>query len=86
MVNVDKVNSIFNPTYKYLAAWDKMMHAGFHWRIRMQQEAAQDGVPANVIFKDIDGVWHTFDELDDDVMKAHIQALVDEMIEKDLPA
>lgn len=71
--------SISNPKYKYLAAWDNMMHSGFSWRLRMQQEAEQDNAPLDVVYETVDGVWVRFSEVESKKTRDRIQSMVDAM-------
>ena len=51
--------------YRYIRAWGIMMHS-YEYYIRDQIELARkDKAPEDAIFKDIDGVWYCYSNMDD---------------------
>ena len=65
--------------YKYLYAWDLMMHSGQYWIDMKQREAKEDNAPDDVIYKDVNGKWHRFGDIQSEETKQRIQKMVDEM-------
>lgn len=61
--------------YKYLMAWDRMMHSSPAWMGKMQIEAEEDNAPLDVIFKDTDGKWHRFCEIVSQETKNRIKSI-----------
>lgn len=62
--------------YKYLMAWDMMMHSDDFWKQRMQRLAKEENAPKNAIYRDVNGKWHTFDDVTAEDTKKYINALV----------
>lgn len=68
--------------YKYLYAWDMMMHSSFRWIADKQAEAESDNAPLDAIYKDNDGTWHRFVDIESAETKTRIQNMVDSMTSK----
>lgn len=63
--------------YKYLWAWDTMMHSGRYWKDMKQREAERDNAPEDVIYKDTNGKWHRFKDIQSEETKQQVQRIVD---------
>jgi len=63
--------------YKYLWAWDTMMHSGQCWKDMKQREAEEDNAPEDVIYKDTNGKWHRFKDIQSEETKQQVQRIVD---------
>lgn len=70
--------------YKYLYAWDTMMHSAQYWKDMKQREAKEDNAPEDVIYKDTNGKWRRFGEIQSEETKIRIQKMVDEMNEREI--
>ncbi len=68
-----------NIKYKYLYAWDMMMHSSPLWIKDMQETAANEGAPEDAIYKDVDGNWHRFIDIESETTKLRVQNIVDSM-------
>ena len=63
--------------YKYLWAWDTMMHSGQYWKDMKQREAKEDNAPEDVIYKDTNGKWHRFKDIQLEETRQQVQRIVD---------
>lgn len=69
--------------YKYLYAWDMMMHSSFSWIAEMQREAARDNAPEDAVYKDSEGNWRRFAEVESEETRNRVQHIVDQMNRKE---
>lgn len=58
--------------FKYLWAWDRMMHSSLYWSECRQLEAYEDKAPLDCIYKDRDGKWHRFCDIENPYTKRRI--------------
>ena len=65
--------------YKYLYAWDIMMHSSPLWINDMQETAANEDAPEDALYKDVDGTWHRFKDVESENTKKRVQSIVDQM-------
>lgn len=65
--------------YKYLWAWDTMMHSGRYWKDMKQREAVRDNAPEDAVYKDVGGNWHRFRDVESEETKKRVQSIVDLM-------
>lgn len=63
--------------YKYLWAWDRMMHSCYEWSRQRQLEAKEDNAPDDVVYKDTSGKWHRFKDVESENTKKRVQSIVD---------
>lgn len=65
--------------YKYLWAWDRMMNSCYEWSRRQQLEAKEDNAPNDVVYKDTNGKWHRFKDVESENTKKRVQSIVDQI-------
>lgn len=65
--------------YKYLRAWDTMMHSGELWMSMMQDKAEEEHAPITAVYRRTDGIWVTFEEVENTETRNRIQQMVDNM-------
>ena len=63
--------------YKYLYAWDRMIHSTLGWSEMMQKRAEMENAPIDCTYRDNDGTWHTFRNIDNQETKDRVQKIVD---------
>lgn len=68
--------------YKYLWAWDRIMHAGEHWMISNQMRATKEKAPADAIYRDVNGKWHRFTEISSQNTAYRVLRIVEDMDKK----
>lgn len=77
--NNHKIKEIKMIKYKYLRAWDMMMHSSQGWMDQRQIIAESENAPLNAIYRETTGVWHTFDEIVSDDTKKIVQDIVNQI-------
>lgn len=65
--------------YKYLYAWDRMMGSLGSWFQMNQQRATEEKAPETAIYRDVNGKWHVFEDIQNMETKNRIQNMVVEM-------
>lgn len=65
--------------YKYLYAWDRMMRSTLAWSEQKQRQAEMENAPIDCIYRDTDGTWHIFGNIENQETKNRIQKIVDEL-------
>lgn len=51
-----------------------------HMHIKQKQlEAKEDHAPDDVVYKDINGKWHRFEDVESENTKKRVQSIVDQM-------
>ena len=62
--------------YIYIRAWGILL-GSFEYYIRQEQaKAFQENAPENAIYKDSEGVWHTFDTIQREDTKQRLTKIV----------
>ena len=68
-----------NIKYKHLWAWDRMMRSTIGWSEMKQAEAEDENAPIDAIYKDHEGKWHRFADVERDDTRERIAELLKEI-------
>lgn len=62
--------------YPYIRAWDRLMHSNAGWTEVQLQRARQENAPPTAIYRTIEGVWSTFEQIE----SAHTKTLIERFV------
>lgn len=64
--------------YPYIRAWDRMMNSHGGWTEDQLTRARAEKAPPTATWRDLDGTWHTFDQITREETKALLERFVSE--------
>ena len=66
--------------YKYLRAWDLLLHSSQGWMDQRQLIAEAENAPLDAIYRDTDGTWHCFSEIKSKETQERVQFIADNYV------